>query len=80
MVSALVYSSVVGLLAFNSSVVGLLALGNVVSALGDDKKKKNTAHIPYRDSKLTRLLQGMSSSLFSVGVISQCLCPLIVLL
>ncbi|RHY30094.1 hypothetical protein DYB32_004629 [Aphanomyces invadans] len=34
---------------------GLLALGNVISALGDDAKKK--AHVPYRDSKLTRLLQ-----------------------
>lgn len=43
---------------FYLSVTGLLALGNVVSALGDDKKRKNAAHIPYRDSKLTRLLQG----------------------
>ncbi|KAI3768324.1 hypothetical protein L2E82_18908 [Cichorium intybus] len=36
---------------------GLLALGNVISALGDDKKRKEAQHIPYRDSKLTRLLQ-----------------------
>ncbi|KAI3737142.1 hypothetical protein L2E82_27137 [Cichorium intybus] len=36
---------------------GLLALGNVISALGDDKKRKEGAHVPYRDSKLTRLLQ-----------------------
>ncbi|KAF8899409.1 P-loop containing nucleoside triphosphate hydrolase protein [Infundibulicybe gibba] len=38
---------------------GLLALGNVISALGDPSRaKSNTAtHIPYRDSKLTRLLQ-----------------------
>ncbi|XP_031377202.1 kinesin-like protein KIN-4C isoform X3 [Punica granatum] len=36
---------------------GLLALGNVISALGDDRKRKEGAHIPYRDSKLTRLLQ-----------------------
>ncbi|GAA0141445.1 microtubule binding motor protein [Lithospermum erythrorhizon] len=36
---------------------GLLALGNVISALGDDKKRKEGNHIPYRDSKLTRLLQ-----------------------
>ncbi|ORY03094.1 kinesin-domain-containing protein, partial [Basidiobolus meristosporus CBS 931.73] len=34
---------------------GLLALGNVISALGDQSKK--TPHVPYRDSKLTRLLQ-----------------------
>uniref|UniRef100_A0A8C1AWA9 Kinesin family member 21B n=1 Tax=Cyprinus carpio carpio TaxID=630221 RepID=A0A8C1AWA9_CYPCA len=34
---------------------GLLALGNVISALGDQSKK--AGHVPYRDSKLTRLLQ-----------------------
>ncbi|KAF8782094.1 Kinesin-like protein KIF21A like protein [Argiope bruennichi] len=34
---------------------GLLALGNVISALGD--KTKRATHVPYRDSKLTRLLQ-----------------------
>ncbi|KAI9278677.1 hypothetical protein BDA99DRAFT_492852 [Phascolomyces articulosus] len=34
---------------------GLLALGNVISALGDDTRR--ATHIPYRDSKLTRLLQ-----------------------
>nr|DBA31288.1 TPA: hypothetical protein GDO54_007164 [Pyxicephalus adspersus] len=34
---------------------GLLALGNVISALGD--KSKKATHVPYRDSKLTRLLQ-----------------------
>ncbi|KAK3038314.1 hypothetical protein RJ639_031410 [Escallonia herrerae] len=32
---------------------GLLALGNVISALGDDKKRKEGGHVPYRDSKLT---------------------------
>ncbi|CAG8612670.1 3497_t:CDS:2, partial [Ambispora leptoticha] len=36
---------------------GLLALGNVISALGDPYKAKHQKHIPYRDSKLTRLLQ-----------------------
>ena len=54
---------------------GLLALGNVISALGDDKKEKRRKkrqgkggkgsgkggrghlHVPYRESKLTRLLQ-----------------------
>jgi hypothetical protein len=34
---------------------GLLALGNVISALGDRSRK--SGHVPYRDSKLTRLLQ-----------------------
>ncbi|KAI8084778.1 uncharacterized protein BX664DRAFT_360608 [Halteromyces radiatus] len=34
---------------------GLLALGNVISALGDEHRKGS--HVPYRDSKLTRLLQ-----------------------
>lgn len=34
---------------------GLLALGNVISALGDGS---NRGFVGYRDSKLTRLLQG----------------------
>ncbi|XP_068103733.1 chromosome-associated kinesin KIF4A [Hyperolius riggenbachi] len=34
---------------------GLLCLGNVISALGDESKKGG--FVPYRDSKLTRLLQ-----------------------
>ena len=35
---------------------GLLVLGNVISALGDPKKRGS--FVPYRDSKLTRLLKG----------------------
>ncbi|XP_064422088.1 kinesin-like protein kif7 isoform X3 [Latimeria chalumnae] len=34
---------------------GLLALGNVISALGDPKRK--CTYIPYRDSKITRILK-----------------------
>uniref|UniRef100_A0A9R1WDE3 ditrans,polycis-polyprenyl diphosphate synthase [(2E,6E)-farnesyldiphosphate specific] n=1 Tax=Lactuca sativa TaxID=4236 RepID=A0A9R1WDE3_LACSA len=36
---------------------GLLALGNLINALGDEKKWKEGAQVPYRDSKFTRLLQ-----------------------
>ncbi|XP_067301277.1 kinesin-like protein kif7 isoform X2 [Pseudorasbora parva] len=34
---------------------GLLALGNVIGALGDPRRKGT--HIPYRDSKITRILK-----------------------
>ncbi|KAM8800468.1 kinesin-like protein KIF27 [Rhynchonycteris naso] len=34
---------------------GLLALGNVISALGDPRRKGS--HVPYRDAKITRLLK-----------------------
>ncbi|XP_072777885.1 kinesin-like protein KIF27 isoform X2 [Taeniopygia guttata] len=34
---------------------GLFALGNVISALGDPKRK--SAHIPYRAAKITRILK-----------------------
>lgn len=53
--------------------VGLLALGNVINALADVSRSTQTPtntkiHIPYRDSKLTRLLQdalgGNSQTLF----------------
>ncbi|KAG8654782.1 kinesin-like protein KIN-4A isoform X2 [Manihot esculenta] len=52
---------------------GLLALGNVISALGDEKKRKEGVHVPYRDSKLTRLLQdslGGNSKTFMIACIS----------
>ncbi|KAL0872694.1 hypothetical protein Bca101_022399 [Brassica carinata] len=35
----------------------LLALRNVIIKLGDERKRKKGGHIPYRVSKLTRLLQ-----------------------
>ncbi|XP_065185487.1 kinesin-like protein KIF21A isoform X2 [Sycon ciliatum] len=50
---------------------GLLALGNVISALGD--KSKRASHVPYRDSKLTRLLQdslGGNSQTLMIACIS----------
>ena len=44
---------------------GLLELGNVINALTEGKKR---SHVPYRNSKLTRLLQdslgGNSETLF----------------
>jgi len=36
---------------------GLFVLGNVISSLGSKSKSKQS-HVPYRDSKLTRLLKG----------------------
>jgi Kinesin motor domain len=51
--------------------MGLLALGNVINALADDEQMQNRGkkvHVPYRQSKLTRLLQdalgGNSQTLF----------------
>jgi hypothetical protein len=58
-------------LCISSYTAGLLALGNVISALGDDKRRAAGGHVPYRDSKLTRLLQdslgGNSRTLMVVG-------------
>ncbi len=42
---------------------GLLALGNVISALGDEHKR-GKVHVPYRESKLTRMLQVRRHNLF----------------
>ncbi|XP_075955327.1 kinesin-like protein KIF27 [Anarhichas minor] len=36
---------------------GLLALGNVIRALSDPGRNRHSAHIPYRDAKITRLLR-----------------------
>ncbi|KAH9517746.1 Kinesin-like protein kif21b, variant 2 [Dermatophagoides farinae] len=52
---------------------GLLHLGNVISALGDRTRKMT--HIPYRDSKLTRVLQdslGGNSVTLMIACISPC--------
>lgn len=48
-----------------------MALGNVISALGDESRR--STHIPYRDSKLTRLLQdslGGNSQTLMVACVS----------
>ena len=45
--------------------LSLSALSNVISALVDAK----TTHIPYRDSKLTRLLQGVHRGAVSQAVV-----------
>ena len=37
--------------------MGLLSLGNVISVLGEDNPTNRPKHVPYRESKLTRLLQ-----------------------
>ncbi len=43
--------------------LSLSALGNVISALVvSSQKGKGETHIPYRDSKLTRLLQGQQQT------------------
>ncbi|KAK1947353.1 Chromosome-associated kinesin KIF4 [Phytophthora citrophthora] len=53
---------------------GLLALGNVINALCERRRtSSSTAHIPYRDSKLTRLLQdslGGNSKTLMIACIS----------
>ncbi|KAK7970539.1 Kinesin-like protein [Apiospora saccharicola] len=51
----------------------LLTLGNVISKLSDAKKKDGSSldlkHLPYRDSKLTRLLQGALSGNSLVSIL-----------
>ncbi|KAE9209599.1 hypothetical protein PF004_g16421 [Phytophthora fragariae] len=52
---------------------GLLALGNVINALCERSRASSAIHIPYRDSKLTRLLQdslGGNSTTLMIACIS----------
>lgn len=54
---------------------GLLALGNVINALADEDRlaKEQKIHVPYRQSKLTRLLQdalGGNSQTFFIACVS----------
>jgi hypothetical protein len=54
---------------------GLLALSKVIMALSDkDKKQFPVTHIPYRDSKLTRLLKDSLSG-NSITVMIGCVSP-----
>ncbi len=53
--------------------MGLLCLGNVISALTDPEKKGNPKFVPYRDSKLTRILQdslGGNSNTYMIACVS----------
>lgn len=52
---------------------GLLALGNVISALADSRRRQQ--HVPYRQSKLTRLLKdslGGNSRTVMITCLSPC--------
>ncbi|KAI9104991.1 kif21a protein, partial [Phlyctochytrium arcticum] len=54
---------------------GLLALGNVINALGGGGPADHASHVPYRDSKLTRLLQdglGGNSETLMIACASPC--------
>ncbi len=53
---------------------GLLALGNVIVALSTEAESKKKGHIPYRDSKLTRLLQDSLGG-NSLTVLISCISP-----
>jgi hypothetical protein len=56
----------------------------VISALGDEKKRKEGGHVPYRDSKLTRLLQARGYSFFffffPLNVLKEISCNLLAIL
>jgi hypothetical protein len=47
---------------------GLFVLGNVINALGDDTKR-GRVHVPYRDSKLTRMLQDSLGTIMTMTYI-----------
>ncbi len=51
---------------------GLLSLGNVISALSDPRRR--VSHVPYRDSKITRLLKDSLGGNTSTVMVT-CLSP-----
>ncbi|EKX35726.1 hypothetical protein GUITHDRAFT_118111 [Guillardia theta CCMP2712] len=56
---------------------GLLALGNVISALSEKAEGGANGHVPYRDSKLTRMLQdslGGNSKTMMIACVSPADC------
>lgn len=53
----------------------LLCLGNVVTALAERAEGKRSSHIPYRDSKLTRLLEDSLGGNATTALIA-CITPL----
>ena len=53
---------------------GLLVLGNVIVALSAESDGKKKGHVPYRDSKLTRLLQDSLGG-NSLTVLISCISP-----
>jgi len=53
----------------------LLCLGNVVTALAERAEGKRSSHVPYRDSKLTRLLEDSLGGNATTALIA-CITPL----
>ena len=49
--------------------ISLLTLGTVIGTLADNSAKKKTDHVPFRNSKLTRLLQPSLSGDARISVI-----------
>jgi centromeric protein E len=47
----------------------LLTLGTVIGTLADNAAKKKADHVPYRNSKLTRMLQPSLSGNARISVI-----------
>jgi hypothetical protein len=53
---------------------GLLELGNVINALAEGAGKKKRPHVPYRNAKLTRVLQVRACATIMWDICSECSC------